>query len=238
MTVEFWIVNCGVGANWEASNFTPARRCQSSTSEHDSSSVLTNPNSSLMFSHHIPMSTQRNLEPQNAVAPSWRQLDIRDLIHLHDDRKLTLQILRNTEHETPCSIFFCFDWVERRRRHGSVTRRKPHQYWFVCDYEVTSKQFDDTFHTHTKNNSNSLKNSQPQIPSKEAQASFCPSKTYHTTKRHNKMKGGPHPKANEQTVTNSREPEEPTQLKRSVRSRSVFSLCHSSSTVRERLFLL
>ena len=42
----------------------------------------------------------------------------------------------------------------------------------VYDCEGTSKQFNGTFHTHAKNKTNTMKNSHPQIPSKEAHASF------------------------------------------------------------------
>ena len=45
----------------------------------------------------------------------------------------------------------------RRRRRGSVTTRKPHQYWCVHDYEGTLKQFNNTFHAHAENNINALK---------------------------------------------------------------------------------
>ena len=55
--------------------------------------------------------------------------------------------------------------------------------WCVCFCDGTSKQLLDTFHTHAKNNINSLKTSHPQIPSKEAHASFCPSKRVHTAKQ-------------------------------------------------------
>ena len=36
---------------------------------------------------------------------------------------------------------FCFDWVWRRKRRGSVTTRKPHQYLCVYVYERTLKQW-------------------------------------------------------------------------------------------------
>ena len=51
----------------------------------------------------------------------------------------------------------CFDWILRRWRHGSVTTRKPQQYWCVYDYERTLNQFNNTFHTHAKNNINALR---------------------------------------------------------------------------------
>ena len=47
---------------------------------------------------------------------------------------------------------------------------KYHMSWCVCHYQGTLKQFNDTFHTHAKNNINSLKNSQPQTPSKRKHA--------------------------------------------------------------------
>ena len=57
-----------------------------------------------------------------------------------------------------CLIFlFCFDKVLRRRRRGCVTTRKPHQYWCVCDYEGTLKQFNNTFRTRAKSQINALK---------------------------------------------------------------------------------
>ena len=65
-----------------------------------------------------------------------------------------------------------------------------HMSWCVCHYERTLKLFND-FHTHAKNKINSLKISQPRIPSKEACASFCLSKTKHATKRHKQNEGKP-----------------------------------------------
>ena len=59
----------------------------------------------------------------------------------------------------------------------------------------TLKQFNAIILTHAKKIINSLTQSQPQIPSKEAQASICPSKTFHATKRHNKMWESPRPNA-------------------------------------------
>ena len=82
------------------------------------------------------------------------------------------------------------------------------------------KHFNNTFHTHAKNKFNTLKNSQPQIPSKEAQASFCPSKTFHTTKRHNKMKESLVPKATMFKLSqNSKEPDQQLNSKGLGRSR-------------------
>ena len=54
-------------------------------------------------------------------------------------------------------FLFCFDLVLRRRRRGCVTTRKPHQYWCVCDYEGTLKQFNNTFRTRAKSQINALK---------------------------------------------------------------------------------
>ena len=42
-----------------------------------------------------------------------------------------------------CTLF-CFDKVSRRRRRGSVTTKKPHQYWCVHGYEEMLNQFSDT----------------------------------------------------------------------------------------------
>ena len=89
------------------------------------------------------------------------------------------------------SFVFCFARASRVvHALSSVTTRKPHQYWCVSDYEGTSKQFNDTFHTHAKNKINSLKNYQHQIPSKEARASSS-SKIYTPRRGTNKMKESP-----------------------------------------------
>ena len=45
-------------------------------------------------------------------------------------------------------------------------KKKYHTCQCVCYYKGTSNQFNDTFHTHAKNNINSLKHYQPQILSK------------------------------------------------------------------------
>ena len=58
--------------------------------------------------------------------------------------------------------------------------KKQNICWCVCDYEGTLKQFNDTFHTHAKNNINSLGILSLKFLQKEARASFRPSKT----KRH------------------------------------------------------
>ena len=67
-----------------------------------------------------------------------------------------------------------------------------------------------------------MKNSQPQIPSKEARASFCPSKTLHTTKRHNKMRESPHRKGTMFKLSHKIRKNQTSQLnsKRAHRSRS------------------
>ena len=49
---------------------------------------------------------------------------------------------------------FCFDWVYKTQ---AVTTKKE-----------TLKQINDTFHAYAKNEINTLKSAQPQIPSKEA----------------------------------------------------------------------
>ena len=67
-------------------------------------------------------------------------------------------------------------------------KKKYHMCLCVCYYGGMLKQFNDTFYTHAENNINSLVYSQPQIPSKEARASFCPFKTIRIKKRHSKMK--------------------------------------------------
>ena len=72
-----------------------------------------------------------------------------------------------------------------------MTTRTPHQHWCVYDYKRTLKQFNDTLHTHAKNNINSLKNSQPQILSKGS-ASFRPSETTHKHKGTFEMTGITH----------------------------------------------
>ena len=109
--------------------------------------------------------------------------------------------------------------------------KKRHMCQCVCHYEGTLKQFTDTFHTHAKNNINSLTNSERQNPAKEAQASFCPSNPIHTTERHNKMKESPR-QANSTQMGSSLAVLLP--LLSLTTSLSFF--CHIPSTVRERLF--
>ena len=52
---------------------------------------------------------------------------------------------------------FCFDQVLRRKRRGSVTTTKPHLCKCVYDYEGTLKQFNNTFNTQAKSQTNTLK---------------------------------------------------------------------------------
>ena len=85
-------------------------------------------------------------------------------------------------------LTFCFDYVYRRRRRSSILKEISH----VLVREGTLKQINDTFHTQAKNHTNSLKNSQPQIPSEHARVSFCPSKTITQQRGTNKMKESPY----------------------------------------------
>ena len=69
--------------------------------------------------------------------------------------------------------------------------KKYHMSQCVCYNEGTLQQLSDTFHTHAKNKINSLRNSQPQIPSKEACASSRPSEIYTKQRGANKKNRKP-----------------------------------------------
>ena len=61
--------------------------------------------------------------------------------------------------------------------------KKHNMCWCVSYYEETLKQFNDSFHTHAKNNINALFNSQPQIPPKGSTRLLSTSKLYTGAKR-------------------------------------------------------
>ena len=123
--------------------------------------------------------------------------------------------------------------------------KKHNMCWCVCYHKGTLKQFNDSFHTHAKNNINSLKMFSLTFLQKEARASFRPSQTVHTTKRHkqNEGKSAFRKKGTQCLSQKSKDPDKPAQLKRARRSRSFSPYfltttpllsCHSPCTVREQ----
>ena len=105
------------------------------------------------------------------------------------------------------SISICFDSVQRRRRHGSVTTRTPHQYWCVYDYEGTFKNLTTPSTRMQRNNINSSRIISLKFIQKEARASFRPSETIHNHKstfetRHSKKAQGVLTRHNSKKDTN------------------------------------
>ena len=117
---------------------------------------------------------------------------------------------------------------------ASVRRRKPHQYWRVCDARLWLETAEKDkrskaplfllTRTHRKKGKPSFR-LWPSRFQKEARASFRPSEIYTKQRGTNTMKESPHlVKGSKCSNCNKirRIPDEPAQLKRACRSRSFF----------------
>ena len=85
---------------------------------------------------------------------------------LHSSLIISLMLYPSSSLPLLISISICFDSVQRRRRHGSVTTRTPHQYWCVYDYEGTFKNLTTPSTRMQKKQHQLIENYQPQIHSK------------------------------------------------------------------------
>ena len=94
------------------------------------------------------------------VSPSMVQFEVlHQNLYVYDEgRRAQSSSLRWRVLHLPV---FRFDQVLRRRRRGSGTTRKPHQYWCVCDHEGTFNQNQQHLPHTCKESNHRIESSQP-----------------------------------------------------------------------------